>query len=151
MNKKKRILIILIVFTLAFIWGHSLIDREHSAEESRWVMKLVTPLLELFVGRGNVTDHLVRKLAHFCEFALLGAELMWFWSLDTGCREILSRRAFLLSAAHGIFAAMTDETIQIFTGRGPMLQDVWLDSSGALSGALFTTLILIIAAGNRKR
>ena len=32
-------------------------------------------MLELFTGKGNVTDHLVRKLAHFCEYAALGVLL----------------------------------------------------------------------------
>ena len=32
--------------------------------------------------------------------------------------------------------AFLDETIQIFTGRGPMIQDVWIDLSGAALGSL---------------
>ena len=33
-------------------------------------------------------------------------------------------------------AALTDETIQIFTGRGPQIQDVWLDFAGGFTGLL---------------
>ena len=33
-------------------------------------------------------------------------------------------------------AALTDETIQIFTGRGPQVQDVWLDVAGGTAGLL---------------
>ena len=57
---------------LLFIWVHSMIPARSSAAESRWVGQLITPVLELFTGEGNVTDHLVRKLAHFCEYAALG-------------------------------------------------------------------------------
>ena len=33
-----------------------------------------------------------------------------------------------------LFAALVDETIQIFSGRGSQIPDVWLDGAGALSG-----------------
>ena len=35
-----------------------------------------------------------------------------------------------------LLAALTDETIQIFTGRGPQVQDVWLDFAGGAAGLL---------------
>ena len=77
---KKTILTVLLVLMLLFIWGHSMVPAEASAAESGRVGALLTPFLELFVGKGNVTDHLVRKLAHFSEYAalgvLLGAQLL---------------------------------------------------------------------------
>ena len=44
-----------------------------SSQESRRGGQLLAPLIELFAGEGNVTDHLVRKLAHFTEYGLLCA------------------------------------------------------------------------------
>ena len=80
MKTVRKILLALIILTLLFIWGNSLLNREQSSGESAWVMQLVTPFLELFVGKGSVTERLVRKLAHFAEFALLGLELFfWFY------------------------------------------------------------------------
>ena len=55
----KKVLTILIFLTLAVIWGQSLLGREASSEESGFVMKLLAPLLEVIVGKGNVTEHLV--------------------------------------------------------------------------------------------
>ena len=90
MKKKRVLLLILIVLTLLFIWGNSLLSREQSSDESAWVMHLVTPLLEAFVGKGNVTEHLVRKLAHFTEFAMLGFELLlWFAGAHDKRRDAL--------------------------------------------------------------
>lgn len=151
MKKRQRILVIAIVLTLAFIWGNSLIDKEHSARESGFVMNLLTPILELVVGKGNVTEHLVRKLAHFCEFALLGAELEWFFCIRCSKTdsETLTRGAFLLAVTHGMFSAVADETIQIFSGRGSQLKDVLLDSSGALFGALFALIVLTVVLKNK--
>ena len=144
-TRSKKILTAVIIITLAVIWGHSLLGREASSEESSFVMALLTPLLEMFAGKGNVTEHLVRKLAHFCEFFILGIELLLFFSL------LKSRKsAFLLALSHGLFAAFTDETIQIFSGRGPMIQDVWLDFSGVTAGSLITLAVIMIKANQKK-
>ena len=144
MKKNRVLLLVLIVVTLLFIWGNSLLSREQSSDESAWVMHLVTPLLEVFVGKGHVTEYLVRKLAHFTEFALLGFELLlWF----AGARD-KRRDALLLAAAHGLFAALADETLQLFSGRGSQIQDVWLDFAGVSAGAVLA--LLAAAAMNRK-
>lgn len=140
LEKLERWLAILICLTLAFIWGHSLVDAEMSSEESGLVMRLVAPILELFVGEGKVTEHLVRKLAHFSEFALLGMELCLFF---TG-RKQRKRDGLFLALAHGLFAGLMDETIQIFSGRGPMVQDVWIDFSGVTTGAIFQMAVFVI-------
>lgn len=131
MKKQRKYLIVLILATLVFIWGHSVMDREQSAAESGLVLKVITPLLELFLGKGNVTEHLVRKMAHFGEFSVLGAELFCFF-----------QPAYLKALSHGMLAAMVDETIQIFSGRGSQLQDVWLDSFGAAFGAAAACLLI---------
>ena len=134
-----RPLTVLIILTLALIWGHSLLGREASSEESGFVMELVEPVLEIIVGEGNVTEFLVRKLAHFTEFFVLGLELLTFFAY----RKPLFPQAFLLALTHGFFAAFLDETIQIFSGRGPMIQDVWLDVCGFAVGASLMLGIMV--------
>lgn len=74
-SRGRVVLIVVFVATLCFVWGHSLMSRDASSQESTWVMNLVAPFLEIFVGTGNVTHHMVRKLAHFCEFTAVGVEL----------------------------------------------------------------------------
>ncbi len=134
-----RPLTVLIILTLALIWGHSLLGREASSEESGFVMELLEPVLEMVVGEGNVTEFLVRKLAHFTEFFVLGLELLTFFAY----RKPLFPQAFLFALTHGFFAAFLDETIQIFSGRGPMIQDVWLDVSGFAVGSLLILGIMV--------
>ena len=70
------LLLLAVLAALAFIWGNSLDSAVESSLKSGRMRKLIQPLLELLVGQGNVTDHLVRKLAHFTEFAVLGALLL---------------------------------------------------------------------------
>ena len=142
---KRKILIVIILLTLLFIWGNSLFDREQSARESNFALELLTPVLEIFLGKGNVTEHFVRKLAHFSEFFALGVELLWFFSLNTSGKEQTSFGIILLALSHSILSALTDETIQIFSGRGPAIPDVWLDTAGAAFGIIAAYLIISAA------
>ena len=135
-NKWKYVLAAL---TLAVIWGHSFMPVSSSEEESLQVGAWLTPFLELFVGSGRVTDHLVRKLAHFTEFAALGFCMSGFyWNLPW------KKPALRLPASFGscVLAACIDETIQVFNpGRGPGVKDVLLDSCGAAFGILLFLLL----------
>lgn len=124
------ILLVLITATLVFIWTNSMEAPAESSEKSQWVMKLLTPVLEFFVGKGNVTEFLVRKLAHFCEFGLLGCEL----SLMLILRKRQTLQWYVNAVMFAFVVAALDETIQIFADRGSSLVDVWIDFAGAATG-----------------
>ena len=149
-NNKKAITIlsIIILATLAFIWIHSCMDREDSSMESGFVYDLLCPFFELFMGKGNVTEHFIRKLAHFTEFFGLGLELMLFMRLEfLKIKPVLPVNAWVF----GIFCALIDETIQLFSGRGPAVQDVWLDSAGCLTGVLIMLAGIMLADKKNKK
>ena len=141
------VLLVFITATLVFIWTNSMEAPAESSEKSQWVMKLLTPILEVFVGKGNVTEFLVRKLAHFCEFGLLGCEL--------SLMLILRKRQVLQWYVNvGVFAfvvAALDETIQIFADRGSSLADVWLDFAGAATGIVGVFVLYTFGAGVLSR
>jgi len=137
------ILLVLIVATFVFIWTNSMDNPEESNEKSRWVMRLITPVLEVFVGKGNVTGFLVRKLAHFTEFGLLGAELTLMLIL----RKRKSIQWLVNIASLFFVTAAIDETIQIFADRGSTLMDVWLDAAGAACGIV--GVLVIYGVGSR--
>lgn len=143
----KIIQIILILATVAFIWGNSLPSIPESKAESLWVMELLKPLLEPIVGVGNVTNHLVRKLAHFAEFGVLGCVLMLFVIV----RKRRGVQPIINCLFAGLAAAVIDETIQIFSQRGSQIQDIWLDFAGTAMGIVFVLLISIIVRAIRKR
>lgn len=131
-----RLLALLLIATLCFIWGNSLVPREDSAELSGGVLSVFAPLLER-LGLDPTDDRPVRKLAHLCEYGALGMELAALF--------FLHRRRSLQQGANAAFCAflvaVTDETIQIFSGRGSLVSDVWIDFSGALLGiALLSAL-----------
>ncbi len=134
-NRKARLRLLLrlmLIATLCFIWSNSLVGKEGSASLSRTVTAWLN-------GIGiPVTEHFVRKSAHFCEFGLLGCELMLlFWLRSGVCFQNLCNAAFA-----ALLSAVTDETIQIFSGRGSQVLDVVLDFSGALTGILLVSLLI---------
>ena len=134
-NQKARLRLLLrlvLIATLCFIWSNSMVGKEGSASLSRTVTAWLN-------GIGiPVTEHFVRKAAHFCEFGLLGCELMLLFWLRSGVHfQNLCNAAFA-----ALLSAVTDETIQIFSGRGSQVQDVVLDFSGALTGILLVSLII---------
>lgn len=144
----KTILVVLLALLLAFIWLHSMMPAEDSAEESQRVGQFLTPFLELLVGEGNVTDHLVRKLAHFCEYGALGilAGALLLVKKESG----IFRWSYALLCALAV--AVVDESIQLLAdGRGAQVQDVLLDTAGSLTGLLAVWLIAVLVRWLRRR
>ncbi len=81
-------------------------------------------------------DHLVRKTAHFCEYALLGLLLC----LLVRSYGLNSR---WLPAGVGVTYAATDEIHQLFMPqRAAMFRDVLLDGAGVLCGVLCIELLV---------
>lgn len=125
--------ITLLALNLIFIWGNSLLPGEISGALSDWV-KGILEMLFPGVGSGGSGGFLIRKLAHFTEFAALGLCLGWLFAM-------MNRKpvpAFLL----GVAAACVDETIQLFVPhRGPGIRDVCIDAGGVLTGILLLHLM----------
>jgi VanZ like family len=78
------------------------------------------------LGTGLGTwDLVLRKLAHFCEYAILGALLL----------RALGRETHAVAA--GVAYAATDELHQHFVaGRHAAFRDVAIDAAGVLAGVL---------------
>ena len=141
--KRKTLYIILFCLILCFIWGNSMLSREVSGEISHFIA-------DLFGGEQGATEeghHLVRKLAHFSEFAALGAV---FWLLSGEYTKDRTKRAISASFV-GVFVPLSDETIQIFSGRGPAITDVWIDAAGYATGAVLIALIAFFLLRRKAR
>lgn len=140
-KKRLRLCGALIVCNLVFIWGNSMLPGEVSGALSQWVKELLQALLP---GDGPETQGsgLLRKLAHFTEFACLGALLAWLFGM------LLAKKlpGTVVPLLCGLAAAGIDETIQCFVpDRGPSIWDVGLDTCGAAVG------ILLLYAGHNIR
>ena len=92
-------------------------------------------------------DHIVRKTAHFMEYAALAAAFALHFTLWEGFRRF---RFFLPVILAGFYAA-ADEYHQTFiAGRSGQLSDVFLDTSGAVAGVLVFSLLVFAASRKNK-
>lgn len=132
-DKRIRIATCLLICILTFIWGNSLMPGEVSGAISNWVKEILAKILPLGPEEDDGSGHLIRKLAHFTEFAALGATLGWLFGM--------LQKGKLLPFGCGVLAASIDETIQRFVpDRGPSVWDVALDSCGVLTGIVLLYL-----------
>lgn len=122
------------VLWIAFVWGRSLMQGPASSVESGRVVAVVRPV---FVAAG-VTDFdlitfIVRKSAHFSEYAVLGF-------LGRGLFSRLQDERGLPAWVGALAVALVpvaDETIQLFVpGRSGSPRDVLIDLCGAALGTL---------------
>ena len=116
---------VLLCLNLLFIWGNSALPGGISA----WISGSFCRINAI----DPRAEDLVRKLAHFSEFACLGLLLAGSFLLH-GQQGI---HRFTMPLLCGLLAACLDETIQVFSpGRASRLLDVWIDTAGAAAGIL---------------
>ncbi len=127
---------------LCFIWGNSLLSKEFSGELSH----LVTDFISGEEGIGETGHYLVRKAAHLTEFAFLGAI---FLLLSGEYTKDKAKRA-LSSMFVGFFVPLVDETVQLFSGRGAAISDIWIDVLGYVIGSGLTVLFIFLSAKRGK-
>jgi VanZ family protein len=134
MSVKKIVFPVLTLGIVAFIWVHSMIPGDESAAESGFVLELITKI----IGDSAVTEHIVRKMAHFTEYMVLGILCyadIWVYG-KKGLRYLPTALYVCLAVA------VIDESIQLFTvGRSGMLFDVWIDHLGSIFGATATCVL----------
>lgn len=134
------VLICAMITTVLSFFIQSALPPEASSAESDAVSDAIEPIIPSDTEIGEVVHSNIRKIGHFVEFGLLGIEtaLFFFFYTKKRTKELL---CCLFSA---LFIALIDETVQIFSGRGPEISDVWLDFSG-FSVLFFVSLGLIFA------
>ena len=135
-RKTNLFLVLLLVLTLCFIWGNSLLPRAESTQLSTGVMDWLSPLLH-WLKLELIDEHFIRKLAHFGEYAALGLELAGLFFLNLGRRM----KSAVAAALCALLAAAADECLQFVSHRAPMVKDVLLDLSGALFGIALLALL----------
>lgn len=131
-GRTDRVWLAVLVIYIGLIYGHSLMPASVSSQESGFLLvKLCTWMEMLGFDSTWLTEHIVRKTAHFTEYAGLGCLLcingrIWLQYTRRRLRTVLEM-AFIIP--------FVDETIQLFvTGRSGQISDVWLDLCGVMFG-----------------
>ena len=105
-----------------------------SSRLAEWILSVIKPH---YSGRDlNTFNLILRKIAHFVLYALLGIGLAGL------IRSLWPKHAFLLVMVLGALAAVLDESHQYFVqGRNASFYDVLLDSSGVFTGSFIYHII----------
>lgn len=128
----KRLLTLLIILNLGFIWGNSLMNAVESEDLSGGVLAWIGQFFPFLLT--DAGHNFLRKAAHFSEFCLLGA-------LVSARRIAEAEEPKLTLSGFGLMVACIDETIQLYVpGRAGSLIDVWIDTAGFVTGTLLVML-----------
>ena len=137
------ICIALVLVTL-LIWGNSMRTATQSDQQSTSLLSWLTPWLSAVGIQPEGFHAILRKLAHFSEYGLLG--VLWTMELWLGPHRG-KRRGTMERLSFCMLTAFLDETIQLFVpGRSGEIRDVWIDTAGAWTGIVMTTCLVCIAA-----
>lgn len=140
----------LVILWCGVIFSMSASTADESAAQSEGFIRALASAFSIELDSTIVESmhNVVRKCAHFAEYAVLGVLL----SAAVGCHKHnwLSQAAIAFSA--GAVYAVTDEIHQLFVpGRAGMLKDVLLDSLGVASGIAVAALIILIIGKFRAK
>ncbi len=143
------ILIILLLCTFYIIFGFSSQDGETSGTLSRKITENILKISDKYnmledEQKNEVlekTETIIRKLAHFSIYTVVGLLLMGLLTTY----KIKDKWRILLSLLIGIIYAVSDEFHQSFSpGRTPSIKDVGIDTLGVIVGILLLILIRTI-------
>ena len=142
---KKMIYLFLSILIMGFIFGNSLMDAVDSSSESGFLTAFAQHVLNWLGFHVPIAElhHIIRKCAHFTEFALESFFVVKALSAFRVRRQTWLAYALLI----GLLTAVIDENIQLYSiGRSGQVTDVLLDFSGTIVGVV----IAILTGSNRR-
>lgn len=145
-NIIRTIIMILLLGNFYVIFQFSSQNGEKSGSLSEKIAELVMQQLPIEETQQSLkkTESIIRKMAHFSIYTLLGFLLMSFVSTY----HLKEDKRIGISLLIGILYAITDEIHQKFvSGRSCQITDVIIDSMGVLLGIL---LLLMLCEIHKK-
>lgn len=144
-NILRIIFLILIITNSLIIFGFSSQNGEESGNLSEMVIAKIADILNVKEENRiyflNIGEKIIRKLAHFSIYSLLGIWLISF--IHTFILK--SKYQIIIASIWGFLYASTDEFHQTFSdGRTASINDVLIDTLGVLFGILIVFLIIKI-------
>lgn len=142
----RTILLILLLGTFFIIFGFSNQDAEESGNLSSSIAKFILKQMhhDDIENKEQILERIesiIRKLAHFSIYTLVGFLLMSLISTY----NLEENKRIIASLCIGILYATSDEIHQLFIpGRSGQITDVILDSMGVLLGILLVLTALEI-------
>lgn len=150
---RKRLIVsivfsVLTVLLLVFIFGQSSIDAEKSDAKSIGLTQFINNFFESIDFDIVLTNTIIRKLAHFAEYFVLGFLL---------CATVFSytwrlKLSMFFAPLSGLVVSALDELSQTFSkGRSPQITDVIIDFFGVITAVAITSLFIFLIFIRRKK
>ena len=145
---KRVLFLIMLVIAFYVIFNFSAQNGEESGSLSekvtRFIVEIVSKIKTMDISKKayyiQKLHPIVRKLAHFCIYTVVGFSVMGFMCTF----DIRNIFKVIISFCVGVTYAISDEIHQYFIpGRGPSIIDVGIDSFGVLTG-IFILVTLIV-------
>ena len=145
----RTIFMLLLLTTFSTIFKFSSQIAEESDDISNGVLRKIIDVFpytkelseEIKIKMVEHGNPIIRKLAHFSIYTLVGVWIMAFMSTF----DIRLYKKWIISMLVGVLYAASDEFHQSFVpGRGPSIVDVGIDSLGVLTGILAVLIIISI-------
>ena len=143
-NKIARIIFfILTIATAIIIFMFSNENKEQSGNTSK---NFIEGIIEIFPKTKKLEQEekeeiikkaqpLIRKLAHFSIYTVLGINVMGY---IITYKNIEQKKQIILAIITCIIYATSDEIHQYFSSRGPSILDVGIDTCGSILGLCIT-------------
>lgn len=151
MKHKKRIAITFLIVAAGCVLGMFYFSNQNGDRSNGISEDIVLHILNLLsvspdssIKVMDLANFVIRKLAHFTEYTVLGIGLC-------GLMRVLVKRYWGLTAiVLGAVLASLDEFHQLFIpGRSAMVSDVVIDSCGVVVGSIIFTLIILLQEKKR--
>lgn len=132
---------LLLIFQMLFIFAMSSFGSDSSNAQSSQIIQVLHQVFPNLSSRtsgldASVLTFIVRKTAHFTEYAILGILFYFFYRQTLPQKNGL--QLFVLAILSSFLYACTDEIHQLFVpGRSGQFTDVLVDTLGASFGCTF--------------
>lgn len=148
-NIFRIVIILLLGFTFWSIFGFS---NQSGTASSGVSKKVARKIIDVFPYTRNLSENtknkiveraqpIIRKLAHFSIYTLVGILIMSFVSTY----RVLLWKKWLISILVGLVYAISDEYHQSFIpGRSAQITDVLIDTSGVIFGIMIVLIVISV-------
>lgn len=129
---KNKISLLLVILWMIFIFVMSSFDATSSSNQSNFIVDIITSIIN--IKDIGLLSLIIRKLAHFTEYFILGILVINFITRYD--------KKIIIAIILCIIYATSDEIHQIFVpGRSCQITDIMIDSLGSIMGIYLCKLI----------
>ena len=124
-KNNKNIKVLLVIFWMALIFIMSSFNSTESSSQSNFIVNIISNILN--INNIELLSFIIRKLAHFTEYLILG--LLVYNAINS-----YNKKTYI-AVIICIIYAISDEIHQLFiSGRSCQILDMTIDSIGSITG-----------------